>query len=613
MKNKFLLAAAIIAGTCTSQASDIQFSYATPDSEIKYFGYSKREAYDVALKIIDPVYVGAKVSSISVPFDVPETACSDLSGWVAEELSYSDNSISTDMQSTNAKVENGMLTIVFDTPYTIPVEGLWVGYSFNITSLREEGKQREPVATVTSDKNLDTGLWIHTSRTKAKWTDIGTTEKAVSAMSVAMITDFGDHDVAIYIPSEAYSIKDENYNLPAMIINHGGSALQDITYSYTIGSTTGNGSYHFNEPVEAVTGVANIELTLEGHTELGEFPFNITVETSNGGPNTDAMRYAEGKMNVWTAIPETRPLVEEFTGLGCAFCPRGYVVMEEMSNRYPDKFIGMAYHSQEYESGGMVTVPDYQFPFHVSSYPYSDINREYGMDPGEIPSRWESFTKEITPADVQVTLKWDDTHEVLEATADVTFAKDMENANYKIAVALMANGLTNPSWLQSNVYSSSTAGDGIESPLWDIFLNGGSKVKGLVFNDVVAYFKDIRGVEGSVPPTIKAGDVISYSTQIPFSEVKNLNGANFINEGATLHAVAILLDGNGIAVNCNKSAKISTETSGVEGIDTEELQTVATTYYNLQGIVVEKPSNGIYLRTDILSDGSVRTQKVAIP
>lgn len=598
-------------------ATDIDFTYNTEGLEPKVYGFDKKESYDVAIKIDDPAYIGAKITGLTVDLPVGSDAIEEISGWLSTELTLADKVNAPDITSKGASVTDELLNVSFDTPYTITPDGVWVGYSFKITALGEEYHwPGYPIACIESTENLDKGLWVHASRSRLKWTNLGETLGAVSTMTVHLQTEFGPYDAAISVPAQSYMKAGEVYNVPFTVINHGASPIEDLTFTYKIGNNTGQGSVHLESPVESLGKSAVVEFPLEAVEKTGEYPFLITLETTNGQPNTDPMRSGSGTMNVWPIIPVTRPLVEEFTGLNCGYCPRGYVAMEWMKENLGDLFVGMAFHSSSYERGKMETVNENDFPIYVSGYPDADINRETEMDPSYLPFRWNSFAARISPAAVDVDLEWSDSeHSEAVMTSKVTFAKDVDNANYRLAFALVADGLRNEGWKQANYYAGSDEGTGVESPLWDIFLNGEKWVVDLTFNDVVVYFKDVQGIDNSVPSSISAGETMTYEYRVPMVDVKNLRGEYFINEGATVHAVAILLDGEtGYAVNCNKSVDLpySNLGLGVEGVSIDNAEIVSTEYRNLQGIKILNPSNGIFLRTDRLSDGTIRTSKVVV-
>jgi hypothetical protein len=609
-----IIFSALCCAAMTAGATDIDFTYNVNDEYAKVYGFNKKEAYDVAIKIADPSYVGAKVLGLTVDFPVDTAAADGFSAWMSTELLLENKLNAPDICSQTATLEEDVLSVTFDQPYTIPADGVWVGYSFNITQLDNQyGWPGSPLAVIESEDNLDYGLWVHSSRSYLKWYNLANKVKAVSTMIVHLQTEFGPNDVAVGVAAESYMVAGEEYPVNVTLINHGTEQLNEITYTYSIGDFTGTGSYLLETPIEPLGKTGVVSLALGPVEECGSYPFSIAVDTSNGSENKDPMRSGSGNMNVWPVIPVTRPLVEEFTGLNCGYCPRGYVAMEEMSKMYGDRFVGMAYHSQSYESS-MVTVLDRDFPIDVPGFPYADLNRRFEMDPSQLPYNWGDCAKEIVPMSVDVSAEWsDDDHSEIVGKSSVIFVKDFDTHNYELAFALVADGLQNPTWLQSNYYAGANKGDGVESDLWDLFLKGGSKVPGLVFNDVVAYFKDIRGIAGSLPEKIEAGEEYTFEYRIPMDQVLTIRDKEFLNNGCSLHMVAIVLDTqSGYSVNCNKSNSLTYTTSGVEGVEMDDAEVVSTVYTNLQGVRVANPSAGVYLKTVTLSDGTTRTEKITV-
>ncbi len=596
-------------GALTANATDINFTYNTENADYKVYGFDKKETYDIAIKIEDPAFTGAQVTGITVDIPVGNPAIDNLSAWLSSELRLENKLNAPDICSKAGEINNEVLSVTFDNPYTITSDGVWVGYSFTITDLSEEyNYPTKPIACIESEENLDKGLWVHSSRSRLQWVDLGSKVGIVSTMIVHLATDFGPYDVALVLPDQSYVVRGEAASIAATLINHGENPLEEITYSYSVGDKTMSGYTKLDRPIGALGERAEANLPIEVLQELGEFPLTVTLETSNGQTNNDAQRSATGNLNVWPMIPITRPLIEEYTGLGCGYCPRGYVAMEEMKKNLGDLFIGLAYHTQTYENA-MVTVADKDFPVDISGFPSADINRQIILDPGYLPFRWDQYAAEIVPAEVTVVADWSEDKTYVNATATVNFVKDMADADYRLSFALVADGLHNDSWKQSNYYAGDETGDGIDSELWDIFLNGGSHVSGLIYNDVVAYYKDIQGIEGSVPQEIKADDPVTYEYSIPIDDVKTIYGKDFLCDGATLHIVAILLDGKtGYSVNCNKSADLPYEYSGISTL-TEDSNVVKVEYYNLQGLRVDDPQ-GLCIKKEYLSNGTQRASKI---
>jgi hypothetical protein len=95
-------------------------------------------------------------------------------------------------------------------------------------------------------------------------------------------------------------------------------------------------------------------------------------------------------------------------------------------------------------------------------------------------------------------------------------------------------------------------------------------------------------------------------------DVVNLGGTQFMNPEAKLHFVAMVLDGNtGYAINSNKSSNVNYTTVGINGIE-NNAEVIETIYHDLQGRRMEEPSTGIFIKKEILSDGTTRVSKVIV-
>lgn len=591
-------------------ASQLDFTYNEEGKEPFAYGMERKDNYDVAIKIADPSYVGARVTGFTVGMPVSDENITNISGWLSSELKLTDKVNDPDLGTQAAEVADGIINVTFSNPCTIPEGGIWVGYSFNITS--SDKKSGKPVMVVESTDNLDFGLWVHTTKSYLKWTNIAEKKNIVSAMTVHLEADFGPFDVALKLPADSYIVAGEESQIGVTLINHGDGALTDVGYSYTIGGQSAKGQYHLEEPLPAGGTKGFVKLPVEAMTlGIGEYPFALTIDTFNGNANNDPGRAANGTMNVWSFIPVTRPLVEEFSGLGCGACPVGYVAMEELSKRHGDLFVGMAYHSRSFEFGAMETIATEDFPVAVPHYPYADFNRSTIVEVDRLTKKWPEAAALTVPVGVDVTAGWKGAN--VDAKATFRFAKEVAGDDYKVAFALTASGVHNDKWKQTNYLSGQTDTPEFESDLWSVFYNGPEKIPGLIYNDVVAYFKDVKGVAGLLPATIAAGESVECSYSIPYKDVLNLKGEPFINDGATLSVVAMVIDAaTGEVINCNKSAAITVDDASIETVESSA-EIVKTIYTTLSGIVVQTPSKGFILRTDIYSDGHRTTTRCLVP
>lgn len=609
-------------GSCFyADAGEINFTYNTSDRNPELYGFKKKETYDIAIRISDVAYAGANVKGLRVYLPVKEGAVSDVSGWISSELKLENKKNAPDLAVKTAEVKDNYLDLTFDNPVVIPADGLYVGYSFTITELDEQyGSPTEPVAVVGSKENLDNGLWMHTSRTRLKWANIAETIDYVSAMEVRLETNFGPNDAAISLSDTNIGVVNEETGIRARIINHGDSPIEDLGYSYTLGTLTGNSTLHLETPIAANGAQAWTSIPLPAIDKLGKYHLTITLETVNSKPNNDALRAASTEYNVWPEIPVTRPLMEEYTGLSCQYCPRGYVAMEYMREEYGDLNVSLIYHHQGYESpsNGMVTVSYNDFPVPVSGCPHSTIDRMDAMDPSFLPDVWSGYAAQIKPVNVRADIRWSDPNDRKEIKIDTesVFMEDFVSKGYKLSIALAADNLHNDKWLQKNAFAGK-APEGVDSPLWDIFTKGLGSVKGLIFNDVVAYYKDIEGIENALPSDLKAGEKYSYEYTIMLDDVKTIAGTDFLNEDASLHAVVMILDADGYVVNSNKSGSIwlseKYDGSGVGNVEAGDAEVTATEWYAVDGTRLSAPRSGLCIRVQTLSDGSRRSHRLLIP
>lgn len=598
------VAALAVAG---ATASTIEYSYNANGEEELLYGFGRKETYDVAIKIQEPGLTGARITRLSVILPVEEADVANLKGWLTSELKIDKvdgkRQNVADICTVEATCEQMMLTAVFPEPYQIPAEGVYVGYSFDITATGTT--QLDNPVVVARGQGAD-GLWLHTSKSKLKWVSMSDELEAVSAMSVTVEGDFHE-DAAGSTWTAVYLEKGIENTASVNIMNHGTNEIGKIDYAVGIDGQTLRGSHTFAEPIKASYGAWQpIEIELPVIASTGIFNMDFTIENVNGNDNNDIDATTSMPVEVLPFIPVNRPLVEEFTGLGCGYCPRGYVALEEMKATYGDEFVAMAYHSESYENGCMVTLHDTDFPVNVGGFPSGSINRISEMDPGMFPYVWGNYRRPMPEGDIAVSLKWEDeTHTRLVARSETRFVRDMVNDGYRLSFALVADGLSDESWGQSNYYKGKSAEE-YPGELWDKFINGESKVYGLEFNDVVVYYPDVKGIESSLPESFKEGEQYSYTWTIDTADVVNVVGARIVDDFNKTRVIGILLDPEGRSVNCISSGY--PYDSGIDGV-AADLRIIRSEYYDLFGRRISGDYKGICVRLDRLSDGSHRSVK----
>ena len=592
-----------------TQAAEVDFSYNPERLPQKGFGFGKKETYDVAIYVNDASLAGSTVKGISVPLEAVGSV-SATSAWLSSELRLKKkngkNVNDPDILIQDGDLSDGTLTVMFDTPYHV-TGPFYAGYSFTVDNLDVEAS-KTPVAVA---EIIDYGgLFIHSSRTKFKWIDCTEEAQGVSVMKVLIDGDFKDNS-ASFLPAEGLYVSAEERPLISVdVINHGMNPISSITYTYSGPAGSGNGSAEFDPAVAGAFGARkSVEIDLGSVSCTGTSDLTLDITSVNGLPNNDVSPQTVMPLKVYPFIPVNRPLVEEYTGLWCGWCVRGYVALETMKERYPDQFIGLAYHD-----GDPMEPVGLERPSFVTGYPSAFINRnKTKLNISELYTVWPEFIKTIAPASVDVSISWtDDTKTAIKAVSTSRFIEDYTNADFAVCYALIQDDMSDPSWAQYNAYASeeNKKDDYPEMPgeLGKLFTEGPAYVYGLTYNDVVLALPQPSGYPGSVPAAINAGEEIKHSCIIPIDGIESVKGGNPIQNKSRLRVVASIIDRKtGLSVNCNTSDYIEPMSADLMESD-DNIRTVI--YHDLQGRRINRPVKGIYIRTSITEKGSITTEKI---
>lgn len=609
MRNIVFAALAMSALAC--QASEIDFSYNTTDSPAKWYGYDKAETYDVAILIDNQSLVGSSITGLQVALPGGEKIESP-SGWLSSELilkKVNGKNVNTpDICTKNGAISDDILTVTFDSPYII--EGpVYVGYSFKVTDI--DGFTGKPVAVAEGD--AAGGLFLHSSSTKLKWGDMVNQAGGVSCVKVMVEGDFSDN-AAVFVANGVTSaaVDYEEIKISASVVNQGVNAISSVEYTWSFEGNEGSGIITPDTPIPAIWGASiPVELTVPAIDVSGSYETVVNVVKVNGEPNAAEKTDTSLPVRVYPFIPVNRPLVEEYTGLWCGGCPSGYVAFETLHKQNPDTFIGLAYHE-----GDAMAFDSEDWPAYPGSYPTVYINRSNKMGPPELYKAWPNYASATAVAAIDVEVEWANDEETeIRATSKVCFVEDYDNADFAISYALVADGLSDPSWHQSNAYAG-TYVEGEEDPempgeFGEIFTKGPNPVDGLVFNDVALTLLKPNGFDGSVPKKITLFEEYKHTCKISLDDLHRKLKDLAKNNRDGLRVVAILIDRKTErAVNCNTSLHMTS--SGIDEICEESVQAVKTVWHNLQGCQVSEPKDGLYIRTDIMPNGMTKSEKIFV-
>ena len=251
-----------------------------------------------------------------------------------------------------------------------------------------------------------------------------------------------------------------------------------------------------------------------------------------------------------------RPLIEEYTGTWCGWCPRGFTGMEMLRETFGEDFIGVAIHNQD----PMAVLTTSQYPSAIEGFPSAFVDRSREVDPyygitDETPAGIIEYMQRMADRDataaIGVDAVWTNEDKTdIDVQVSAFFTSNSLNGKYAIEVMLIADDLygSNSGWTQANFYRT-YASYFADDPYLAQWTTKSSNVKGLHFNDVLVGTSGI--VSGSLPNLIIANDIYDFNYTFTLS---NLPVPSLIQNKDNLHVIAIIVDtGTKRVINANRS------------------------------------------------------------
>lgn len=622
IRNIFATAVTVALGLGNlAMATEADFSYSDAASARIYAGDRREQTYNVAIHIIQPEFIGKKVTRISVPV-VKGISEQGLTGWLSSELRLKTEDgrkvNDPDMATVEAVISTGdsenILTAVFAEPVEIPEGGLYAGYTFTVDKLDDV-----TMLPVVGTEGIDPeALYMYCPGISVNWNSSSKARKMVSALQVTMEGEFSGSSLAVIAGNKDKFTAEASFDFPVELTNWSPDRVKSITYTYASSDQSGVNTLEFDPPLAMDLGhSAKASLPIDLRLPLGEHPLNIEVTEVNGSPNINLDKRIELGVTMYSMIPVNRPLVEEYTGTWCMWCPRGIAATEMMTERYGDLFVSAVYHSDD----AMAPFTNEQFPFMIQGYPSCMVNRQMPpIDPfyadvsGEkynfaMPAYWSAIQDQFTPWHIEATAKWNGTEIQVDSRVMNVMGHEGQAGDYTMMYQIVANGLHGEGefWTQTNNYSGDTGWEAF--PEMMRFVNAPRHVEGLRFNNVIIGRSSTWGDDESQLPAVFEASVM-YDQQFVFdaSSVISVKGDELVQDHDRIYAIACIIDNTtGQVVNSIKCHVDGWESvTGVDGAAT----VVEERFYNLSGVEVTPSVKGVVVKRTRYSDGSVKAVKV---
>lgn len=614
-----------LAALCTlgAAAEEKAFTYVDETSTVEYIGNNKPETYNVAVRLYQAGFRGYEITGISVPVG-EGVEMLDMQVWLSSQLS---SEIVDGVKHNVADLATAEAAIVerdgvrwlegrFAEPVVIPEKGLYAGYTFTIGEKTEANAKP-----VTGMKGAtECGFYYFTTRSALKWKDYANELDFTSGIRVILQGEFPMAGVSPANAGKTYfAANADNMALSVSLCQFGEEPIRSVAYTLVAGDRTATGEIEFDSPLSPQFG-HGIDYDLKADIQLpaGDYPMSFTVDRVNGQSNGSVAPQFEEDVRFLTYYPVNRPLLEEFTGLWCGYCPRGWAAMKMLREQLGDLYVCASYHLDPYEMDydPMAIMGAYDVATPVGGYPNMNLNRRLEADPfwGPYPfeggfaieKTWKSQQEQLTPWWIDATAAWTDDNRIEVNTRTVNAFEDAKG-KYRLLYILVEDGMHNPDWVQQNNYYGDQDWD--QYPYMSRFVETDGGVADLVFDDVAVYCEDVWGIAGSLPDEMKVNELYEHNYFIDSARVVNINGENLIFDSGKLKMIVVLLGSDGEVV-LNSIMVPVTGGNGVCAPAADMGEHVSVRYYDIAGNEVGPEAKGLVIRRAVDANGNVATSKV---
>lgn len=495
------------------------------------------------------------------------------------------------VQKPTEPIVKGWNYVAFDSPQTIDPEGCFISYTYVQTSTNYGICNWPDLA--------NGGFWIYLYNTDTKKWTWGNFSPYYGAACIQLIVqaEVSEYDVtATDVVCNPTTVGGKGKAI-VYLRSDSSKDIEDIDFSISIDGKTSTVHNKFSKPVAAgINRQFGIEVEYDVPETAGEYPVTFTLNEANGHAFTSPSTI-DFTQSVYTRLARRRTVVEEFTGTGCGYCPRGWVGMEYLKANRED-FIGVAVH--KYNESDPMYCNRYCNPG-FGGAPTCVVDRQQTLDPyfgsgNGIDADFDYFQSIAPVVDVKVQGTFSADMKKVAAEAEVEFLGN--TGKFTIAYVLTADDLhrNNGTWMQTNYYNGQDFDESKGLPhmpdLREFYKNGKyAKAAMLTFNDVLIgssysttgsnYAKTLGATQH------KAGDVVTNTYNCSINAKDEVLSVIDYNK---VYVVALVIDTDGHIANAARAQVMMPD--GINTVLAEPACDAENTY-DLSGRHIAAPGKGL--------------------
>lgn len=503
---------------------------------------------------------------------------------------------------------------------------------------------------------INGGLQLGQSIADAGWSIDGATRVTMASHIVVKTqgnSTIKDNDMmAVSSGVVRANVAGKGGDVQVSMTNMGLDPVSSFEYQFECDGETKTNKFEFEKPMPFYSvGTFNLQAAVGKAAGAKEGKFTITKV------NTVADEYADNKDNelAYNVVMMEKgykrtPVVEEFTSVGCGYCPFGAAGMKRLHDTYGDEVVLIAAHSH-YSQQLQDPMHDAEYAkMGIIQFPTALINRQYQGHPyfDAVPTVEKIATSDVCEADMTIKVGAAPANKLvktIDVTTTLNFDFDVKAGDYSMVYALTEDGITgvrqltylpgmvdqnmevNPGYTRDQIIEAMAEGDPyLIEVLKEGEKSGGNYWSEPTFNHVS---RGVTNADGQHPDNLPAA-----TKNTPIEVKAKVNIPATVKDRKNLKVVAMLIDNKtGVVVTGRQAAPSTTSTpSAIEEVGADAAQiTVAdgafvvkankaeAAVYSLDGKLVSSATvegeaslptfgKGVFVIT-VKADGKVYSQK----
>ena len=372
---------------------------------------------------------------------------------------------------------------------------------------------------------------------------------AVIILFCLLISPIKAQNVSCSVSNKVYATSGQTGKARVLLNNwERNYPVNSISYTlYLNGTTSEERNVELPKPL-TYDGNVSIDIEIPSANKPGVDAFSVTIVKVNGQPNRNGFATSGSERFTLSRAVWRKAVVEELTAMDCPHCPSGIASLERLNHIASDRVIGLAAHADHLLGAGDYYNVFRKFPGRpkivlngkdvVSAYMGRSSTNQYSFGLLNDVEQVSGFQQ--TPVEVKIQAAWSADRKSIEVRSSTTFRCPIEENPYRLAYALTADNLKDPSFFQYNNFSHDPEWAN-SAPEMQFFYHADRVVRGMPFNDVVLSATGIdNGIINSLPNKMSLDK--SFEHTHLFGNLPYYKGFRFVKKDTKVHAIVLVID-----------------------------------------------------------------------